>query len=99
MDKVIRKIHHQLYLSVDLQDSEECDMLSRVSLNWSSLKHTATTEIDIAETTRTFWEGNNIQKLAVRKYNTKKQISNHVNTIKPVKTESCINHTLNKVTI
>lgn len=97
MDKFICKIHRQLYLSVDLQDSEEFEMLSRVSLNWSSLKHTATTEIDIAETTRTFWEGNNIQKLAVRKYNIKKQISNHVNTIKPVRTESCINHTLNKV--
>jgi len=59
-----------LYFSVDLQDSEEFDMLHKVSLNWSSLKHTATTEIDIAETTRAFWEGNNIQKLAVRIYNT-----------------------------
>lgn len=47
-----------------LQDSEEFDMLHKVSLNWSSLKHTATTEIDIAETTRAFWEGNNNQKLA-----------------------------------
>jgi hypothetical protein len=62
-------------------------LYSDFMLNWSSLKHTATTEIDIAETTRTFWEGNNIQKLAVRKYNTKKQISNHVNTIIPLEFE------------
>ncbi|XP_071148422.1 alsin-like isoform X3 [Mytilus edulis] len=46
------------------QDSEEFNMLHRVSLNWSSIRHMSTTDIDIAETTRAFWGGNSLQKLA-----------------------------------
>lgn len=47
-----------------LQNTEEFNMLHRVSLNWSSLRHIAQTEIEIAETTRAFWEANTIQKLS-----------------------------------
>ena len=50
---------------VHFQDSEEFDTLHRVSLNWSSLRHSASTDLEIAETTRAFWEGNSLPKLAV----------------------------------